>query len=507
MTRFARHAAAIVAVKLLVVTSVLQRPGWFAISDDDFSRLAIAQQFAVAPRLDPSGTSWLPLPFQIYGTAFALFGLELSVARAVAVLLGVLGALGIYVAARWLRLSPPRALAAALIASVFPHSVSYAAATVPDYPTAVLTLLAVTSLANDTPRIRMLGALAALAATLCRYETWPVAVVVSALTLVDLRRTRKCSPTDARASSKATSVPQFALGMTAAIAPAGALAWLLHGYVRHHDPIFFVKRVTAYKLALGHEESALLERLTHQVRAFFVHEPELIVLAVFLFVALSCLGGRKALQGAAWKRPALALASVLAFLTWGDLTGGTPTHHDERVLLPLWFGVSLLIPELLGRVATETRRFSFAKPAALIGIFGFVVATTAWFVRPVVVPVEPFVDRGPELEVGAQLRRAVPAGERVAVYTEDYGYFAMEAALGRPGFLKPLHKRDPRHPELDPLSNPALLATRLDALGARYFVVPTTHRQKTKAVGQELLVTRGFALLRRAPTVVASTGT
>src|SRR5438045_7803076 len=54
--------------------------GFYALSDDDFSRVVIAERFAVAPSLDPSGTSWLPLPFWLTGSAMAAFGRTLYVA-------------------------------------------------------------------------------------------------------------------------------------------------------------------------------------------------------------------------------------------------------------------------------------------------------------------------------------------------------------------------------------------------------------------------------------------
>ena len=34
----------------------------------------IAQQFAHAPRVDPSGTSWLPLPFWLSGASMMVLG-------------------------------------------------------------------------------------------------------------------------------------------------------------------------------------------------------------------------------------------------------------------------------------------------------------------------------------------------------------------------------------------------------------------------------------------------
>ena len=99
--------------------------------------------------------------------------------------------------------------------------------------------------------------------------------------------------------------------------------------------------------------------------------------------------------------------------------------------------------------------------------------------------------------MGRHLAARLPERQAVAVYTEDYGYFAIEAALGRPGALKPLLKRDPRHPELDPTESSALLAAKLDKLGARYFVVPAAHRQKAQAIGRQLDSTAAFALFDR----------
>ena len=56
--------------------------GFDHVSDDDYARVTIAQSFAHAPRLDPSGTSWLPFPFWALGSVMAVFGRSLEVARA-----------------------------------------------------------------------------------------------------------------------------------------------------------------------------------------------------------------------------------------------------------------------------------------------------------------------------------------------------------------------------------------------------------------------------------------
>lgn len=73
-------AAVLVAVKLALGALVLAM-GFTHVSDDDYARTVIAEQFAHAPRLDPSGTSWLPLPFWLAGLAMAACGRTLATAR------------------------------------------------------------------------------------------------------------------------------------------------------------------------------------------------------------------------------------------------------------------------------------------------------------------------------------------------------------------------------------------------------------------------------------------
>src|SRR5262245_35515505 len=61
-----RHLGVVVGVKAAVGALVLAG-GFRAVSDDDFSRVVLAQQWALKPHLDPTGSSWLPFPFWIYG--------------------------------------------------------------------------------------------------------------------------------------------------------------------------------------------------------------------------------------------------------------------------------------------------------------------------------------------------------------------------------------------------------------------------------------------------------
>jgi len=108
--------------------------GFRVVSDDDFARVVIAQRFAAAPRLDPTGTSWLPLPFWMNGAAMKLFGSSLEVARVLAVVSASLaGALvaGVAVAAG---LRVRRAIAASIVAAAMPWAMQLAVATVPEVP-------------------------------------------------------------------------------------------------------------------------------------------------------------------------------------------------------------------------------------------------------------------------------------------------------------------------------------------------------------------------------------
>ncbi|MEO8796345.1 MAG: hypothetical protein ABI551_00540, partial [Polyangiaceae bacterium] len=72
----ARGAALVFVVKLAVSFWVL-RLGFSHVSDDDYARAVISEQFAHAPSLDPSGTSWLPFPFWLTGSVMMVFGRSL----------------------------------------------------------------------------------------------------------------------------------------------------------------------------------------------------------------------------------------------------------------------------------------------------------------------------------------------------------------------------------------------------------------------------------------------
>lgn len=58
----------------IALAAALWRPGWSALSDDDFHRVAIAQTWAARPYVLEPRMIWLPLPAWVQGLAFLLFG-------------------------------------------------------------------------------------------------------------------------------------------------------------------------------------------------------------------------------------------------------------------------------------------------------------------------------------------------------------------------------------------------------------------------------------------------
>lgn len=147
----ALDAAIVVALKA-TLSGVVLWLGFSHVSDDDYARVVIAQSFAHAPKLDPSGTSWLPFPFWINGAAMMAFGRSLEVARAVAIVLGAATVAAPYLALRAVGVARGAALAAVVVAMTAPWNAWLGAATVPDAPTGAL--IAAGAIATASARAR-----------------------------------------------------------------------------------------------------------------------------------------------------------------------------------------------------------------------------------------------------------------------------------------------------------------------------------------------------------------
>jgi hypothetical protein len=448
-----RRDRVLVAVAKILAGAVVLALGFRAVSDDDFARVVIAQGFAVDPSLDPSGTSWLPLPFWLTGGAMALLGRSLLVARAVAVLLGIAAALALHEAALWIARDRARALVGALIAAVLPWSARLGVAVVPELPVAAAIVVAAASTAPGwTPRRRLWGGLALAAACLARYEPWLVAAPFAALTVWD-----------ARALSRGVHRLRLAVAALAPIAACGAwIAWNAHA---HGDALAFLERVASYRKALGGGATGLAGAAIEYGRALLVAEPQLVLGAIVIVVAAVPFGVGRDLR-TALRRPAALLGALVVLLVAAGVRDGAPTHHPERALL----AALLLLAIVAGALAVDLVRAHVApsRRGWVVGslIIALLVARSVGKRHP-----PTLLAREAEVAIGQLVGDTVPAGEKVLVEVEDYGYFAVLAGSGRPEDLVPDRDLDPRRPAVaSAFHDPAAIAARAGEVGARWAV-------------------------------------
>lgn len=464
------------SVALLVklgVGGALLLGGFHAISDDDFARVAIAQGFSAAPSLDPSGTSWLPLPFWLTGACMLVFGNDFMVARGVALALG-LGATALcYLSGRWLGMSPRASAVGATLASLFPYAAVLGVATVPEAFTAACIVAGVASLARYEPGPRLLGAALLSMACLSRYEAWPVALGFALYTWWDaaqgLRRSRL-----GRGASAA------ALGAAGLLALSGAGLWMLHGAGHHGDPLFFVDRVAAYRRAVGAAPESLWARLLGYPFGFLRGEPEL-VLAASCVSAWAWLAQRRAASPAAsaWLRPWLLLCLLLASLIYGDLRDGAPTHHSERAVLALWTLSALwLVQRCRVLLSKPERRLPMAGLLLACALLGSLILRP-WYARR-----DSFIDRTQALAAGAAARQL--GAPKLGVATTDFGFYAVMVGYRDPLASLSLRDNDPRRAQThDPLASPDALRSALREADVRWVALPSTHAALALAVGEE----------------------
>lgn len=474
MSRRALVPIAVIVGVELVIAAIVLATGFVAVSDDDFSRVVIAQGFVAHPRLDPSNSSWLPLPFLVLGSVMSLFGRGLAVARVVALGEAVVALLLVYRAAKNLELSERAAVASAVIAAMLPTAARLGVSFQPEALTAGLVVYGASTLVTSG-RERVLGGLALGGATLCRYEAWPAAVAFAICCAVDAARRR------AR-----TATPM--LVGTAACALVPVCLWMLHGAVAHGSPVFFFHRVASYREALGETES-LLASLIGYPAAFVCAEPELVVAAIGMLVLSR---RRPGIRVGRFTRPAVPLVAVLLFLVAGRIVGGAPTHHDARPLLPIMWALVMFVASWLLDGGPSLRRdvLAVATGAAVCGLVVRLERTP-----------EPFANRTGELALGEEAKRRLGPSDRLLVETGDYGYFAVIAAFGAPERAEPFDRHDPRDvPAPDAFASPAALRARLAERGARWFVAPQSKRAIVEdSVGVVAAHNETLALFQTAP--------
>ena len=345
----AGDAALLVALKLALGALVLAL-GFTHVSDDDYARTVIAEQFANRPRLDPSGTSWLPLPFWVAGLAMAACGRSLLVARGVAVVLGAASVVAPYLAMRAAKMERWPAFAATVLAMALPWNAWLGVATVPEAPAAALLGGALLAMNDEAFRAGAApwAAVALVAASLSRYEAWPACAVFAAFAIVR--------------STRAPRAERTKLWLWAALAVAGPLAWMAWNAHAHGSAFHFVARVTNFRRAAGAADIPLREKLLAYPWGLAHETPEVAVLGI---AGIAGLVAKRSLR-ARWVWAAVGSAAILAFLVEGDLRDGAPTHHPERALAALWWVLPTLGIDTLALAvaAAEPRRRRIAGAAA-----------------------------------------------------------------------------------------------------------------------------------------------
>lgn len=471
---FARDLA-LVALAKAVVSALVLALGFRAVSDDDFARVVLAQAWAHAPRLDPTGTSWLPVPFWLNGALFCvlghIFAPTLEVARAIAFALGLASAALVHLSARWITGDRRAALAGALLAGAFPWSACLGVATVPELPTAALSLFAVASLvtppAGPAPPAgrALLGAFALVLATLSRYEPWSVAVTFAAMALLAAARLGQGRGAQAK------------LALAALVALAGPAAWIAWNRAAHGDALHFLARVASYRNAIGPGGDGALLRLFAYPAAMVREEPELFVWPIAIAL-VAWRARRGAAPGSARPLPPLLRATrpyalpgaVAAFqiaaLSLALVRDGAPTHHPERATLLALLLLALAVGDLSARAF---RGASAGARRALGGALLVVLALGAFF-RPHLRR-EHFNPRRDEVAIGRAAAELTPPSAPLLLEVVDYGHLAALAALGRPEGVYPDRSIDPRDPPVrSSFEDPASLARRAAGLGAAYLI-------------------------------------
>jgi hypothetical protein len=412
-----RDVATLVAVRAAIALVVFAL-GFRHVSDDDYARVVIAQGFAASPKLDPSGTSWLPFPFWVAGGSMLVFGRSIAVARAATFAVGAIATAAFYLALRGIGVRRGAALLACVIAMATPWNAWLAASVVPEAFTASLIAVACVTLAGP-PHLLRLGAVSIFVASLSRYEAWPVAF---GLALV----------ASFRAARTTVPRPERRIGAAAAaLALAGPCFWMAWNHAAHGSATHFLDRVASYRKALGAAAHPLSAKLFDYPKALLATCPWTLALACVALVALRDREVRRR-----WALPLASGATMLAFLIYGDVRDGAPTHHPERPLLAFTW---LLAAFGLDGAFTQIRTLASSRPRGAAAFVAALAGLGALFVTDAVraVPSPPGEDaasaRDAQLAAGEALRRA--GATRVRVTPCAYEHFALIAAYERPEWV------------------------------------------------------------------------
>ncbi len=387
--------------------------GFVQVSDDDHSRVVIAELFAHAPALDPSGTSWLPFPFWLHGAAMALFGRSLATEHAVAFVLGALTAPLPYLAARHVGVGRAAALLGAALFALTPWVVWLGPAPVPEAWVGALLGAGLLLVGAGRARAALVGAGLLWAATLSRYDGWAAAALAAIVLAVRALRSEKRE--------------RAVFAIAALVAAAGPILWMAWNRHAHGSATHFVDRVAAYRRSIGAASAPLPEKLLGYPRALWSAAPELVI----SFAVFAPFAARVRAVRARWGAPLAGAALSFAFLIYGDVRDGAPTHHPERALVALLaplagFAAEGVIAALVVLIARARRVLVGGLGAAALVAWCY-FAAGRWSYVP---------GRDPSERRDAQIARGLELRERgvkkLTIEPCQYEHFALVAAYGAP---------------------------------------------------------------------------
>lgn len=459
--------------------------GFRAVSDDDYARVLLAQRFAQAPHVDPTGSSWLPFPFWTMGTLMRALGPTLAVARGFALASAFASGLVLWASGRVAGLSSGASALGALASLIAPSLALLAAAPLPELPSAALATYGVAAACFGGRGALFAGGVALLAACLSRYEVWPLAAVAALICLARARTARTEATPTSTAQGGGGSVRLAALA-SALLAIAGPLAWVGWNLKAHGSALWFARRVASYHASVAPGASALSGLIEGYPLALLREAPGLLFVVA---VALAWRGARK--------RWALFLTAGLVqvvALCAAQARGGAPTHHPERTLAATFCLLALA-------AAGEAEQFWRARAGApkgrgpfsdrrafrtIMAISALTLVASSGFVWRLLSLPEGFgLPRSEELALGRVLAERVGAGERVLVAPSSYGYLATLVTFGRPDDVTALVPKevDPRSTADDPFESEASLAHAVEQAGARWVLATGGQRSMAEASG------------------------
>lgn len=278
----------VVALVVRVMLGVLTwEPGWSALTWDDFSRVAIAQQWAADPFF-VSGLVWLPLPLWITGSVYALAGQWFEASPMA--LMAILNTFAILVASAVSAWTAHRmfsdtigSLSVFLITLFAPwgYFLSLSGLAEPLYFVAIAVATAglVSWAMSDRDGSLAVGSAGLAAAAAMRYEGWWLAVawvlVIGIDTLIMLRT-----------HPVADVVRRRFRTMLVAAAPLGVpLAWMAINIAQEGSPLFFAREsARVFRFAYGSFERSL-DRIFYYPAALIRSAPLLLsAIAVSAFL-------------------------------------------------------------------------------------------------------------------------------------------------------------------------------------------------------------------------------